>query len=155
VTGLLIENLRPGDELLLCEINSVFADHLQDRLSNDPKWREHSSQVRLHRGDIREVLEPGAFHAVVSGLPLNNFPSSLVAEIVQGFLASLRPGGVHTFFEYAWLRGLRAQWGPKRDRERLREIGAAFHKAFAGQILSRRLIFWNFPPAWAYSVSPQ
>lgn len=152
ITSALVERLREGDELVLCEINPKFAEFLRDRLENDSVWTCKKSQVTLVQEDVREVLSPGEYDVVVSGLPLNNFPPDLVRELVTGFLRGLKPGGVHTFFEYVGIRPIRKRVGRAADRARMQAVDRAVRDSLAEFPWSRSAVLLNFPPAWAYAV---
>jgi phospholipid N-methyltransferase len=154
VTSQLIASLRPDDTLTLCEINETFADHLETRLDKDPEWAGKRAQITLIRRDVREVLGPGSYHMVVSGLPLNNFTPAFVQEVVSGFVVSLLPGGFHTFFEYVGIRRMKMRIGPAKERERMTQVEKAVCETLAGCSWSRATVFANLPPAWVYSVQP-
>lgn len=152
VTNALIRELQPEDELTLCEINPSFADHLTNRLNQDMFWSSRRHQIRLVQKDVRELFEEGRFDFIVSGLPLNNFPSPLVSELVKGFIESLSPEGSHTFFEYIWIREIRQYLGKQSDRERMKNISQIVDQHLSEHHWSRRPIFANVPPAWVYTV---
>lgn len=152
ITSALVHRLREGDQLILCEINPKFAEFLRYRVENDPVWTCKKSLIKVVEQDVREVLSPGEFDLVVSGLPLNNFPPDLVRELVGGFLRGLKPGGVHTFFEYVGIRPIRQRVGRATDRARMQAVDRAVRDNLAQFPWNRSAVFLNFPPAWAYAV---
>ncbi|MCG3195850.1 MAG: methyltransferase domain-containing protein [Candidatus Omnitrophica bacterium] len=152
VSDLLIRGLGPEDELHLCEVNPVFARHLAERLDNDPAWGPKRGRVRLHQRDVRDLFEPGRFHLVVSGLPLNNFGPELVDELLGGFLESLAPGGCHTFFEYIAIRALKRRLARSEERSRFRAIEQVVRSRLTPWQWHRKAVWINIPPAWAYAV---
>lgn len=152
VSDLLIRGLGPEDELHLCEINPVFAQHLAERLDNDPVWRAKRGLVRLHQRDVRDLFEPERYHLVVSGLPLNNFQPELVDELLGGFLSSLVPSGYHTFFEYIAIRALKARFSRYSERSRFRAIEQVVQSRLTPWQWHRKAVWINIPPAWAYAV---
>jgi phosphatidylethanolamine/phosphatidyl-N-methylethanolamine N-methyltransferase len=153
VTSHLVEKLEPGDELVLCELNSSFADHLESRLEDGNEWSSRRNQVSVVRADVREVLSPESFHAIVSGLPLNNFDPDFVRELLTSFLNALLPGGTHTFFEYQAIRAIRMRLDPHREeRKRLRKLDLCIRDVLSQYSHEKKRIFLNVPPAWAHVV---
>jgi phospholipid N-methyltransferase len=150
----IIRALRPGDELILCEVNSTFAEYLKRRLNEDPGWSPRGSQIRVECSDIREFFAPGRFDFIVSGLPLNNFSPDLVHELLGGFVESLKPHGVHTFFEYQAVRSWRIRFGAKETRLRMTGIQKSIDSAIKNSTVARKSVFLNMPPAYAYEVRP-
>ena len=60
----------------------------------------------------------GQFDLVISGLPLNNFSSEDVQDILQAYAKLLKPGGILSFFQYILIRPAKmfVSVGPERDR---------------------------------------
>lgn len=152
VTEVLLHELQAEDELILCEINPDFANHLTEWLRQDILWKEKQHQIQLVQKDVRDLFEESRFDFIVSGLPLNNFPSPLVLKIVNGFIESLSPRGCHTFFEYLWIREIRKYLGKRNERERMKQIDETMSQLLAGHTWSRSPVFINVPPAWVYRV---
>ncbi len=152
VTDYLLKHLKEGDQLILCEINPEFADYLGKRLTEDPEWQLHQSQIKLIREDVRRLLEPKQYDFILSGLPLNNFTPGLVEEILNGFLTALTSRGVHTFFEYILFRELRMKVGSLKERARMSGIHQVVRDVINHTKWRRSAILLNVPPAWAYAV---
>ena len=150
----LIQELRPGDEFTLCEINPVFAEFLRNRLNENPTWREKQSQVRVVCTDIRDLFLPSHYDFIVSGLPLNNFSPDFVHELLLGFVESLKPQGVHTYFEYQAVRDFRRRWGSPETRNRLEGVQEAIDSLREKAWVSRKSVILNLPPAYAYEIRP-
>lgn len=152
VTEILLRELQSEDELILCEINPSFVNHLTERLKQDNLWKSRQHQIQLVQKDVRDLFAEGRFDLIVSGLPLNNFPSPLVFELVKGFIESLSSKGFHTFFEYLWIREIRIHLGTRSERERMKSISQTIDQLLAEHSWSRSPIFVNVPPAWVYKV---
>jgi phospholipid N-methyltransferase len=152
ITGAILERLQPGDRLTLCEFNPSFVAHLNEKFERDVAWKPYRNQVKVVQADVREILEPESFQLVVSGLPLNNFEGEFVEQVAQGFIRSLVPGGVHTFFEYLFIRPLRMKVDTSKTRTRLRAVEDAVQKIRLATDSQRVPIYGNFPPAWAYRL---
>lgn len=152
VSSHLLKQLREGDQLMLCEINQQFADFLGQRLERDPEWIPYRHQVQLIREDVRKLLTKNRYDFILSGLPLNNFTPGLVGEILNGFINSLTSRGVHTFFEYIFVREFRMKVGPGEEKERMKGIHQAVRSTIDRMNWRRSAILLNIPPAWAYTV---
>ncbi len=148
----LISRLNPGDELILCEINPGFADFISERLHSDPIWKQKNHQVRVECADIRDFFSPSKYDLIVSGLPLNNFDPSFVGELLSGFVESLKPEGVHTYFEYQWVREFRKMCGSRETRARMKGVHDVCQSLETITRVSRKKIYLNLPPAYAYEV---
>lgn len=150
----ILSMLGPEDEFILCEINPEFAGFLRKRLQDDPIWRARASQVRVECGDVRNLFSSGAFDFVISGLPLNNFSPEFVRELLDGFVGSLSPGGVHTFFEYQAIRTLKRRFAPRATALRMTAIQEAVDSLQLRGEVRRIPVYLNTPPAYAYVVKP-
>ena len=150
----ILTRLRPGDELLLCEINPRFVEHLRDRFDSDPLWKEKANQVCIECRDIRELLEPSNFDLIVSGLPLNNFSPDFVQALLIQYVQSLKPHGIHTFFEYQAIRTVRRFIASKETRVRMKDIQKAVDSLHKIAEVSRHSVVLNIPPAYTYEIKP-
>jgi phospholipid N-methyltransferase len=148
----IVQHLRKGDHLTLCEINKEFIRHLQRRYRHDPKLKPWRNQVTIHYGPVEELEAPERFHHIVSGLPLNNFEPELVRNIFVAFEAMLRPGGTVNFFEYVGVRTLKAPFVDEAERTRLRMVEQVIDDVTSKLPRQRRLMLFNFPPAWVCSL---
>jgi len=154
-TSEIIARLKPGDDLIVCEINPKFADHLRHRLDTDPVWKAKVEQVRIECADVRDVLEPSHYDLIVSGLPLNNFEPSFVRELLTRYVGALKPLGVHTFFEYQGVRSLKRRIGTNGTRLRMKELQEIFDSLPDIAGVSHYSVFLNIPPAYAYELRPR
>ena len=148
VTKSIVRRLKPGDTLDLVEINADFADLLRKRFEADPAYRVVADQCRVHCCPLQEFEDPDGFDAVISGLPFNNFPTELVADLLRSALGHVRPGGTLCFFEYMYVRPVRQRFGKRVDRTRMTRIEMLLRKHFAEYRFKRDWVFANFPPAW-------
>ena len=97
---------------------------------------------------VQEFQTDEPYDFVISGLPLNNFPTDLVEEIFQAYFRILKPGGVLSYFEYQFVRSIRTRVGKQEERTRLAAIDATM-KSYTDRLRFRRdWIFVNLPPAW-------
>jgi phosphatidylethanolamine/phosphatidyl-N-methylethanolamine N-methyltransferase len=94
ITAAILEHGTPPEDLTCVEYDAAFATHLRARFD----------RVRVVQGDafdLDKTLGPHEmFAAVLSGLPLLNFPLTARRRLVDGALAGLAPGGVFVQFSY-------------------------------------------------------
>jgi len=84
---------------------------------------------------------------IVSGLPLNNFPVSLVRRIFRAYDRLLKPGGTLTYYEYVFIRQLKTPFASRRERRRLHCLGRVVGDYIQSFQVRRESIFINVPPA--------
>ncbi|HEX3756980.1 MAG TPA: hypothetical protein VHV26_18065 [Rhizomicrobium sp.] len=134
VTAALLARGIAPDRILAIEQNEVFAGFFRCRFPT----------VTLSHGDgfaFEDHLPAGAqVAAVVSGLPLLNFPAGMRQSLLRRALETQGPSATFVQLSYGW--------GPPVKAE------------IAGAALTRTAVWRNFPPAyvWTYrrteAVSP-
>ena len=82
VTDAIIARMGPTDTLDLVELNDRFVAALRERLAHDEAWRRLAERVRIHHVPVEQHAPDEPYHAIVSGLPLNNFPADVVRSIL-------------------------------------------------------------------------
>lgn len=152
VTTTLVERMRDEDRLCLIEINQTFVTHLKTAFQERPPLRAKAHCVDVIHGRLEDLKDDGGYDLIVSGLPLNNFSTAAVEQILDGFGRLLKPGGVLSFFEYIAVRWVRTRIGPKRERERLRAISGLMQRTLDGREIQRDWVWPNVPPAWVHHV---
>ena len=152
VTDQIIRQMGTADTLDVVELNDRFVAALAERLATEPHWQMAAGRVRIHHLPIEELQAEHQYQAIVSGLPLNNFP----VESVRSILAHLRnlaaPGGTLSFFEYVGVRKAKALVCSREERQRLAGIGEALHSALDAWRFDRERILANIPPAWVHHL---
>ena len=115
-----------------------------------PHRRCHPGQsVRVHQCAIEEAELDGPYHAIVCGLPFNNFPLELTQRIFDIMLDLLAPGAWLTYFEYVGMRPMKARLRRWRGAGCFGAHGdflSALERDHSGR---RTLITMNIPPAWS------
>ncbi len=152
VTCALIRALAPSDTLDLVELNDRFASRLRERMAHDPEFRPAAARMRLFHQSVEELPREPAYDVIVSGLPLNNFAVEDVRRLLDVMRQRLAVGGVLSFFEYVWIRGLKALVSGREERGRLRGIAATMQALLNEQEIHRDLVWTNLPPAWVHHV---
>jgi phosphatidylethanolamine/phosphatidyl-N-methylethanolamine N-methyltransferase len=158
VTGCIIDRMRDADELWMVELNPTFAAHLRSAFNDKPAFREAASRCHLIEGSVAQLgpLSPlskdGQFDLIISGLPLNNFSSADVQDILQAYAKLLKPGGILSFFQYILIRPAKmfVSLGPERDR--LKGVGEAIEGVLGEREFAREWVWVNVPPAWVHHI---
>lgn len=152
VTQQILAALRPQDRLTLVELNERFADRLRVRFREEPTWQVVADRVEIVRASVEDLPEAEKYDAIVSGLPLNNFPVELVERLVSKMLRLLSDGGTLSFFEYMAIRRAKAICSGAAERSRLRSIEAFLERLLSRQEFRRDRVWANVPPAWVHHL---
>jgi len=152
VTGVVVERMRPEDQLWMVELNPTFAAHLRSAFEQRPAFRAVADRCHLVEGSVQALGQEGQFDVVVSGLPLNNFSSDDVRAILEAYSRLLKPSGILSFFQYILIRDARAMVSFGGERSRLKGVGAAIDGVLDKREFSREWIWPNVPPAWVHHL---
>lgn len=152
VSNELIAGLGPGDTLELVELNDRFVAALRERLATDEAWRSAAARVHIHHMPVEQLAPEEPYHAIVSGLPLNNFPAEMVRSILDRLVALAAPGGTLSFFEYIGVRKAKALVAGADERRRLAGVESALHAARDKWQFDRDCVLANVPPAWVHHL---
>jgi phospholipid N-methyltransferase len=151
VTERLVQFLRPDDRLTLIEVNDVFVRHLNKRFAAEPVFRAAAGRSKLVHGRLEELDGERCYDRIVSGLPLNNFASAEVRQILETFARLAKPGGILSFFEYVAVRKAKRIVSGPAERGRLREIGELIG-GLAEREIRRDCVIMNVTPAWVHHI---
>ena len=138
----LVKLLRPGDRLVVYEINDHFCDMLRKRFGKNPA-------VQIVCAPIQAIERRPVFDFIVAGLPLNNFPPDLAREILETLRGVAKPGATASLFEYVGIRRIQAPFVGKAERERLRGVAAVVKDFLRKHHISSQFVLFNIPPAFA------
>jgi phosphatidylethanolamine/phosphatidyl-N-methylethanolamine N-methyltransferase len=152
VTGCIIERLRPEDQLWMVELNPTFAAHLRTSFTEKPAYREAASRCHLIEGSVQQLGHEGEFDLVISGLPLNNFSSADVQNILEAYAKLLKPGGILSFFQYILIRPAKMFVSTGSERDRLKGVGEAIEGMLGEREFAREWVWVNVPPAWVHHI---
>jgi phosphatidylethanolamine/phosphatidyl-N-methylethanolamine N-methyltransferase len=148
-TKVMLQLLKPGDELHIVEINPQFARLIEQRYLAPFRARHPDIVVRLYCQPIESVKLEGTFDHIICGLPFNNFPPALVRSIFRRLMSLLSPGGELSYFEYAGVRMFKAPMVGRKGREKLKNIGVMGKVLRRKHLGKRKLVLGNLPPAIA------
>jgi len=152
VTAQIVASLGPADSLDMVELNDEFASRLRERFETESSFQHVAARARVLHQRVEELSGTEPYDLVISGLPLNNFSTEDVEQILSVFEQLLRPGGTLSFFQYIGVRPARAAVSGRVERERLRGVGAALHRMLAPHEIRREWVWTNLPPAWVHHV---
>jgi phospholipid N-methyltransferase len=152
VTHEIISQLGPRDTLNIVELNDRFVAALHDRLQNEAHWRRVADRVRIHHMPVERHLAEQPYDAIVSGLPLNNFPADLVRSILSHLERLAASGGTLSFFEYVAVRRAKGLLAGGEERQRLAGITSILSELCAHRQFKQECILLNAPPAWVHHL---
>ena len=152
LTSEIVRYIRPQDQFDIVEMNAGFVSALQERFRRDWHFRRVADRTRILHMPVQQLEPEAPYDFLISGLPLNSFPSELVQAILQSFNRLIKPGGVLSFFEYLWLRDLRRLFGHRRMRRRLARVGSVIERYVDQFEFRRDTVLINFPPALVHHL---
>ena len=152
VTRCIAARMGPEDHLDLVELNGSFVERLRVALRNDPALRRVADRTRLFHRAVEDLPGQACYDLIISGLPLNNFLPAEVERILATMARLAKPGAILSFFEYMWIRSIRALVSGRAQRERLRRVGRALCAVLGPHEIRRDWIWLNLPPAWVHHV---
>lgn len=147
VTRTIARQMRPADRLDAVEINPHFADLLQARVRDEAAFAACRDRVRVVNAPIQDVPGEAVYDVIVCGLPFNNFAPDEIRSIFAAFQRLVRPGGLLSYFEYAFIRQLKTPFVGRAERERLRAVGAVMDGYLRASQVRRDSVLCNVPPA--------
>lgn len=152
VTDQIISQLGPRDTLDLVELNDRFVAALRDRLAHDEHWRSVAARVRIHPMPVEQLPTDQPYDAIVSGLPLNNFPVDVVRSILDHLKQLAGEGATLSFFEYVGVRRAKSLIAGRDERERLSGITSALSQVCGQWQFKQECVLLNVPPAWVHHL---
>jgi len=149
VTVEILRCLQSGDHLDIVEINGAFVAHLRSRFANDPQFQPYEKQVRILHMPLQEVDGAGTYDVLISGLPLNNFPMSLVEDIFRCYRRLPKAEGTLSYFEYWAIRDLKMMCVGDAERHRLAGLTKFLSEQLEQAQFAVDFVPFNVPPALA------
>jgi len=153
VTEKILGHLRPGDRLVLVEASEAFCDVLEELARTRWKDRLAGIDFELRRCFIQDVPFANEFDYAVSGLPLNNFSREVVEQILSVLRRVLKPEGKLSYFEYQWVRPLKAAVTRYLGSMERTEVSRVLDAFIRDHEFDHDHVVLNVPPAVARHVS--
>lgn len=152
MTEQIVQTLNEGDVFDIVEINKDFAHTLEKKYLEPTRRRVPGATIRMHCGPIQTVPLEGGYNYIVSSLPLNNFETDVISEILTRMKSLLAPGGRLNFFEYAGIRRLASPFKSSKDRRRLSQIAVLLRDFDRDNHVTKQVCLFNLPPALKRSL---
>lgn len=152
VTNEIIAQLGPRDRLDLVELNDRFVEVLRGRIQADAHWQRAADRMAIHHMPVEQLPTDEPYDAIVSGLPLNNFPVDVVRSILDRLRRLVGAGGTLSFFEYVGVRRVKSLVAGREERSRLRGITAALDEVCGEAQFRQECVLLNVPPAWVHHL---
>jgi phospholipid N-methyltransferase len=151
VTGRILRDMGPHDQLVLVERNAEFVARLRERLATDVMFADAHARISIVQASIEDFAEE-PFDVIISGLPLNNFTANVVEAILDKLRRLLAVGGTLSFFEYVAIRRFKSAVSGAADRQRVREVASLLTRILEKHEMRRDCVWANVPPAWVHHV---
>lgn len=148
ITAEIVKHLGPHDHLVVCEINPEFVAYLHHRFAHEPAFQRVREQVTIHTGSITELDTNQLFDNIISAIPFNNFAPNIIETILEQYRAMLKPGGVLTYIEYAYLRKIKSRFAPPNIQQKTQAINTVLEPYIRAYQFRRDVVWRNVPPAW-------
>ncbi len=148
ITTHILPCIGPHDQLVLCEIHPAFVEYLQQRIETEPAFLAHQGRVTLQAASAAELEGEGEYDYIICSIPFTILPPDLVRAIFERCRVLLKPGGIMSYIEYAWLRGLRRHLMGPLYPERFRSVDRVVNEYISQFQIARRTVMRNLPPAW-------
>lgn len=148
ISAEIIRQMRDGDELVLCELNADFVAYLQERLERDPLFVERRPQITLLQMDVTKIDRRERFDFIISGIPFTNCPPDVVKSIFDCYREILKPDGVLSFIEYAYLRTLKQLFLTPAARRKVEQVNRVVTDVVDQHLFRLDFVGRNLPPAW-------
>jgi len=149
ISAEIVRWLRPGDHLTLVELNDDFVAYLRERLEREPAFRRVRDQVTLLHMDVTQLDRALRFDYIVSAVPFNNLPPELVEVILECYREILKPDGVLTYIEYAYLRAAKQRLLSGAAQAQFDAVNQILDGYIERYQFRRDFDLRNVPPAWA------
>lgn len=147
ITEELVKHLGPRDKLVVCDTNDTFIEHLQDRFELEPQLKQAKRQVTVMVQNVLDLPAEPKFDFIVSTVPFTSFGPETCKAIWAKYQELLAPGGVVSYFEYMYIRGLKRQL-LERGNTDLQESSDFLDQLIEEYQFRRETIGANVPPVW-------
>jgi len=152
LTREILQHVGTEDHLDLVEYSHPFVTLLGERFEKEERFRRVADQTRILHMALQDLPGEGVYDYVISGLPLNNFSPQLVQDVFDCFRRLIVPGGVLTFFEYLWVRGIKRFVAPRSEVDRLTRVGTLLAEHLKHFEFRREKVWMNCPPALVHHL---
>ena len=153
VTTVILEYMKPGDTLVVCEMNPNLMKALKERLANDPNYLKHKNNVEFVTKAIQEYESDELFDSIICALPFLNFDVRTVDEIFTKLLNITTDEAQMTYFEYMGLKRIGQIASLPKRRKRLREFESYFDEVYKPRLQGTDRVWLNVLPIKVYTLN--
>ena len=154
VTIPLIEEMRDGDTLTICEINPRFMAALKERLDGIPAYERHKARVTFFEGPAQDLPADTKYDIVICALPFLNFDLETVESIFGKLRAVCTPETLMTYYEYIGVKKLNQTVSREERRQRMTEVSHFMNGCPNISRLNRTRVWRNVLPINIYTIKP-
>jgi phospholipid N-methyltransferase len=147
LTSEIVRYIRPGDQLDVVELNAQFIATLRRRFERERHFQRVADRTRLLHMPLQQLVADRPYDCIISGLPLNSFPTELLREVLESLRRLIAPAGVLSYFEYLFLRHVSRLFVSGRERRRLARISRVLEDFLEQHEFRRDTVWVNLPPA--------
>ncbi|RIL08614.1 hypothetical protein DCC79_13400, partial [bacterium] len=148
ITAEIVRHMRADDSLVLCELNGDFVAFLEERMAADAAFAARRAQITLQHANVQDLDADDRFDFIISAIPFVNCPPEVVESILAYYRTVLKPDGVLSFIEFAYLRAVRLKMMSLDAREQAEAAIAVMARDVDPHVFRRDLVIRNVPPAW-------
>jgi phosphatidylserine decarboxylase len=148
ITAEIVKHIGPQDQLVVCEINPEFVAYLHQRFAQEPAFQHVRDRVQIVAGSVMELETQEPFDYIISAIPFTNCPPEFTETIFQHYQQLLKPGGVLTYIEYAFLRNTKRLLATGDRQSTVHTMNQVLNQFIEQYQFRQDLVWRNVPPAW-------
>ncbi len=154
VTIPLINEMRDGDSLTICEINPRFMKALKDTLEREEAFQAKRHQITFFEGAAQEIPVGQPYDVIVCALPFLNFDLDTVQQIFARLRLISTPETLMTYYEYIGARKFNQTLGAQSRKDRISQVNGFLRESGAVRNIDCIKVWLNLFPINIYTVKP-
>ena len=154
VTIPLINEMREGDSLTICEINPRFMKALKETLEREESFRAKRDQIEFFEGAAQEIPVSAPYDVIVCALPFLNFDLETVQQIFARLRLISARDTLMTYYEYMGARKFNQTLGAQSRKDRISQVNGFLRESGAVRNIDCTKVWLNLFPINIYTVKP-
>jgi phosphatidylethanolamine/phosphatidyl-N-methylethanolamine N-methyltransferase len=154
VTIPLINEMREGDLLTICEINPRFMKALKETLEREEAFRVKRNQIEFFEGAAQNIPLGAPYDVIVCALPFLNFDLETVQQIFARLRLVSTPDTLMTYYEYIGARKFNQTLGAQSRKDRISQVNGFLRESGAVCNIDCTKVWLNLFPINIYTVKP-
>jgi phospholipid N-methyltransferase len=154
VTIPLINEMRAGDLLTICEINPRFMKALKETLEREEAFRAKRNQIEFFEGAAQNIPLGAPYDVIVCALPFLNFDLETVQQIFARLRLVSTPDTLMTYYEYIGARKFNQTLGAQSRKDRITQVNGFLRESGAVCNIDCTKVWLNLFPINIYTVKP-